>query len=384
MRSKKLWISLLFALTLIFTMAFSNMSAQAAGKEEAKEKYLIGFNEQEAVSEFVEQVEANDGVAILSEEEEVEIELLHEFETIPVLSVELSPEDVDALELDPAISYIEEDAEVTTMQQVVPWGITRVQAPAVHNRGITGSGVRVAILDSGISAHEDLNIRGGASFVPGEPTTADLNGHGTHVAGTVAALDNSIGVLGVAPNAELYAVKVLGANGRGSVSSIAQGLEWAALNNMHIANMSLGAEGPSSTLERAVNYATSRDVLVIAATGNNGSGSVGYPARYANAMAVGATDQNNRRANFSQYGTGIDIVAPGVAVQSTYPGNRYVSQNGTSMATPHVAGVAALVKQRYPSWNATQIRDHLKNTATSLGSTNLYGSGLVNAEAATR
>lgn len=382
MRSKKLWISLLFALTLIFTMAFSNMSAQAA--EEAKEKYLIGFNEQEAVSEFVEQVEANDHVAILSEEEEVEIELLHEFETIPVLSVELSPEDVDALELDPAISYIEEDAEVTTMQQTVPWGITRVQAPAVHNRGITGSGVRVAILDSGISTHEDLNVRGGVSFVPGETTYADLNGHGTHVAGTVAALNNSIGVVGVAPSADLYAVKVLGANGRGSVSGIAQGLEWAAQNNMHIANMSLGAEGPSSTLERAVNYATSRDVLVIAATGNNGSGSVGYPARYANAMAVGATDQNNRRANFSQYGTGIDIVAPGVNVQSTYPGNRYVSMNGTSMATPHVAGAAALVKQRYPSWNATQIRDHLKNTATNLGNSSQFGSGLVNAEAATR
>ncbi|MBU8598380.1 peptidase S8 [Shouchella clausii] len=367
---------------LLISVAFSSSIASAA--EEAKEKYLIGFNEQEAVSEFVEQVEANDEVAILSEEEEVEIELLHEFETIPVLSVELSPEDVDALELDPAISYIEEDAEVTTMAQSVPWGISRVQAPAAHNRGLTGSGVKVAVLDTGISTHPDLNIRGGASFVPGEPSTQDGNGHGTHVAGTIAALNNSIGVLGVAPNAELYAVKVLGASGSGSVSSIAQGLEWAGNNGMHVANLSLGSPSPSATLEQAVNSATSRGVLVVAASGNSGAGSISYPARYANAMAVGATDQNNNRASFSQYGAGLDIVAPGVNVQSTYPGSTYASLNGTSMATPHVAGAAALVKQKNPSWSNVQIRNHLKNTATSLGSTNLYGSGLVNAEAATR
>lgn len=191
-------------------------------------------------------------------------------------------------------------------------------------------------------------------------------------------------MIGVAPSADLYAVKVLGANGRGSVSGIAQGLEWAATNNMHIANMSLGSDAPSTTLERAVNYATSRGVLVIAATGNNGTGSIGYPARYANAMAVGATDQNNRRASFSQYGTGIDIVAPGVGIQSTYLNNSYASMPGTSMATPHVAGVAALVKQKNPSWNATQIRNHLKNTATNLGNSSQFGSGLVNADAATR
>lgn len=367
---------------LLISVAFSSSIASAA--EEAKEKYLIGFNEQEAVSEFVEQVEANDEVAILSEEEEVEIELLHEFETIPVLSVELSPEDVDALELDPAISYIEEDAEVTTMAQTVPWGISRVQAPAAHNRGLTGSGVKVAVLDTGISTHPDLRIRGGASFVPGEPSTQDGNGHGTHVAGTIAALDNSIGVLGVAPNAELYAVKVLGASGSGSVSSIAQGLEWAGNNMMHVANLSLGLQAPSATLEQAVNSATSRGVLVVAASGNSGAGSISYPARYANAMAVGATDQNNERASFSQYGAGLDIVAPGVNILSTWPGSTYASLNGTSMATPHVAGAAALVKQKNPSWSNVQIRNHLKNTATSLGDTWEYGSGLVNAEAATR
>ncbi len=366
---------------LLISLAFSSSIAQAA--EEAKEKYLIGFTEQEEVSTFVEQIEEEEVVSI-SEVDDVEIDLLYEFETIPVLSVELNPEDVASLESDPSISYIEEDAEVTTMAQSIPWGISRVQAQSAHNRGVTGSGVRVAVLDTGISTHEDLNVRGGVSFVAGEPGYQDGNGHGTHVAGTIAALNNSVGVLGVAPNAELYAVKVLGASGSGSISGIAQGLQWAGDNGMHIANMSLGSSAPSATLEQAVNAATSRGVLVIAASGNSGAGSVGYPARYANAMAVGATDQNNNRASFSQYGAGLDIVAPGVGVQSTYPGNRYASLNGTSMATPHVAGVAALVKQKNPSWSNVQVRNHLKNTATNLGNTNLYGSGLVNAEAATR
>ncbi|MGN7310215.1 S8 family peptidase [Alkalicoccobacillus gibsonii] len=372
---------------LVCVTALVTVTDSASAAEE-KVKYLIGFEEEAELEAFTEEI---DQVGVFSVEEQsvaedtldIDVDIIDEYDYIDVLAVELDPEDVDALSEEAGISFIEEDIELS-IQQTVPWGITRVQAPAVHNRGVTGSGVRVAILDSGISTHSDLTIRGGVSFVPGEPTTADLNGHGTHVAGTVAALNNSIGVIGVAPSADLYAVKVLGANGRGSVSGIAQGLEWAAANNMHIANMSLGSDAPSTTLERAVNYATSQGVLVIAATGNNGSGSVGYPARYANAMAVGATDQNNRRANFSQYGTGIDIVAPGVNVQSTYPGNRYASLNGTSMATPHVAGAAALVKQRYPSWNATQIRNHLKNTATNLGNSSQFGSGLVNTEAATR
>ncbi|WP_273716934.1 S8 family serine peptidase [Alkalihalobacillus pseudalcaliphilus] len=364
-----------------------SLTSSVVSAEEIKKQYLIGFENQLQVTEFLEATEkGNDQVSLFAEvnNDTVEMELLYEFEEIPVVSVELSPEDVQSLKKDPSIAYVEEDVEVKIANQTTPWGITRVQAPTALNRGFTGSGVRVAVLDTGIATHSDLNIRGGVSFVSGEPGYQDGNGHGTHVAGTIAALNNSIGVIGVAPNAELYAVKVLGANGSGSVSAIAQGLQWSAQNNMHIANLSLGSPTGSQTLELAVNQANSAGVLVVAASGNNGSGTVSYPARYTNALAVGATDQNNNRASFSQYGTGLNIVAPGVGVQSTYPGNRYASLNGTSMATPHVAGVAALVKQKNPSWSNTQIRNHLLNTATSLGSSTQFGSGLVNAEAATR
>ncbi|WP_059105057.1 S8 family peptidase [Shouchella shacheensis] len=362
-------------------------TSQVALAEEQKENYLIGFEEEEAVELFSQEVESVgtfslDGEA--QEDEGVDVDIIHDYDLIPALSVELDPEDVESLSEESGISYIEEDHEVTTMQQSVPWGIQRVQAPAANNRGFTGAGVQVAVLDTGIASHSDLNIRGGASFISGEPSTSDNNGHGTHVAGTIAALNNSTGVVGVAPRAELYAVKVLGADGSGSISSIARGLEWAANNNMDIANMSLGSASPSITLERAVNQATNQGVLVVAASGNSGASSLSYPARYQNAMAVGATDRNNNRASFSQYGAGLDIVAPGVGVQSTYLANRYASLSGTSMATPHVAGVAALVKQKNPSWSNSQIRNHLNSTATNVGNAQFYGNGLVNADAATR
>ncbi|MFB4160962.1 S8 family peptidase [Geomicrobium sp. JSM 1781026] len=352
--------------------------------EAEKEAFLIGFEEMTIMADFIEENEEAEGALLATvADEEIAIDVLYEFEQIPVLSVEMTKEDVSELKGEESISYIEEDIEVS-ISQTIPWGIDRVQATAAHNRGITGNGVRVAVLDTGISNHPDLNIQGGTSFVPGEPGIADGNGHGTHVAGTIAALDNNVGVLGVAPDVDLFAVKVLGRSGSGSISGIAQGLQWSSNNNMDVANMSLGSPSPSPTLERAVNQATNSGVLVVAASGNSGASSIGYPARYQNAMAVGATDQNNNRASFSQFGAGLDIMAPGVGVQSTYPGNGYRSLSGTSMAAPHVAGVAALVMSNNPAWSPAQVRSHLNQTATPIGASNQYGNGLVNANAATQ
>ncbi|MBM7632828.1 S8 family peptidase [Geomicrobium sediminis] len=378
---KKPWKML--STTAVFATAFGVSVSAVNAAEDEKAQYLIGFDDITMATEFVDEHEVSeDQLVATSSGEDIDIDVLHEFEHIPVLSAELEKEDVTELKENDAIAYIEEDIEVT-ISQTIPWGIDRVNAPAANASGVTGSGVSVAVLDTGISTHEDLNIQGGESFVPGEPGIDDGNGHGTHVAGTIAALDNDTGVVGVSPDADLYAVKVLGSDGSGNISSIAQGLQWAGENGMDVANMSLGSPLPSPTLEQAVDEATDRGVLVVAASGNSGASSLSYPAAYDNAMAVGATTQSDARASFSQYGAGLDLVAPGVGVESTYPGGGYRSLDGTSMATPHVAGVAALVLEQNPSWSPQQVRSHINDTATDLGDTNQFGSGLVDAESAT-
>nr|ADK62564.1 alkaline protease [Bacillus sp. B001] len=366
--------NVLIAGTAIATIALIGTPSISEAAEE-KKSYLIGFDEPQEVEQFTTNLEEE-----IRTQADDAIDVTYEFKDIPVLAVDMTEEEMTELKNEESISYIEEDQEVTTMAQSIPWGIERIGTPAAQASGFTGSGVSVAVLDTGIDPHSDLNVQGGVSFVPGESGADDGNGHGTHVAGTIAALDNDEGVLGVAPEVDLFAVKVLSASGSGSISSIAQGLEWAAENNIDVANLSLGSPSPSQTLEQAVNDATDSGVLVVAAAGNSGTSSLGYPARYDNAMAVGATDQSDSLASFSQYGEGLDLVAPGVGVESTYPGGGYDSLSGTSMAAPHVAGAAALVKQKNPGWTNEQIRSHLNDTANDLGDSFRFGSGLLNAE----
>ena len=258
----------------------------------------------------------------------------------------------------------------------------------------TGGGVRVAVVDTGITPrHPDLRVYGGASFVPGVGSWADDHGHGTHVAGTIAARRNNRGVVGVAPYARLYGVKVLNRNGSGRTSSIIAGLVWCYRTRMHVVNLSLGSRfnrhDPSKysrAYERAGRLLRRRGILAVAAAGNSNE-PVGNPARCPSFMAVSAVDCARRRASFSCFGPQVEIAAPGVGTWSTYPPNRYRKMSGTSMATPHVAGVAALVKRRHPSWGGDTIRVHLWRTATDLGVAGkdyAYGFGLVNAYRAVR
>jgi subtilisin len=206
------------------------------------------------------------------------------------------------------------------------------------------------------------------------------------VAGTVAALNNTTGVLGVAYNADLYAVKVLSASGSGTLSGIAQGIEWSVANGMNVINMSLGGSSGSIALQQACDNAYARGIVVVAAAGNSGSrgkqNTIGYPAKYSSVIAVGAVDSNNNRASFSSVGGELEVMAPGVSILSTTPGNTYSSFNGTSMASPHVAGAAALIKAKYPSLTNVQIRERLKNTATYLGDPFYYGNGVIDVEKA--
>ncbi len=356
---------------LVFSLLLGDPRGYAQGKLEFQE-YLIGFNGN-----------TNDRLV-----ENAGGEVKHEFKYMNVLHVSLPEQAAVALQKNPNVDFIEENGEVQAYGQTVPYGIDHINATSVQERDEnTGQGVEVAILDSGIAPHEDLNIADGASFIDSEPSYYDYNGHGTHVAGTVAALDNNVGVLGAAPDVDLYAVKVLGADGSGSFASIIQGIEWAVDNNMDVVNMSLGASRGSNALEQAVDQAYEHGVLLVAAAGNSGTqgrrDTMGYPAKYDSVMAVGAVDEDNQRASFSSVGNALEVMAPGVSVYSTYLDNSYASLNGTSMASPHVAGAAALIIAHDPSYSHSDVRALLNDTATPLGSDSFfYGNGVIDVLAA--
>jgi subtilisin family serine protease len=277
--------------------------------------------------------------------------------------------------------------ESEILSETTPWGITRVNAPRAWALGFTGRGVRVAVVDTGIAPHIDLpRPVGGASFVPGVGSWHDDNGHGTHVAGTIAARRNGRGVIGVAPRCDLLAVKVLSRSGSGSDTSVANGIVWAANNGARVINLSLGSSAASEPIRRALVYARSRKVAVCAAAGNESDATtcrpVGYPARDPLCIAVGATTQTNGKAPFSCCGAELDLAAPGVDVLSTWLGNAYRSLRGTSMATPHMAGAAALALQRAPGLDPARLQRHLERTAVPLGSANQFGRGLVQCDRA--
>lgn len=229
----------------------------------------------------------------------------------------------------------------------ITWGLYKVRAPAAWDF-TEAAGVRVAVIDTGIySNHPDLRgkVDGGFnvySECEREECWQDDNGHGTHVAGTIAAVRNGRGVVGVAPKARLYAVKVLTAEGSGTLSGVVKGIVWAANNGMHVANMSLGSPFPSEAMEEALGYARAMGLVVVAAAGNSG-GSVGYPGAYDSVIAVSAADWNDKITSFSSRGEQVDFIAPGDGVVSTWLDDEYMNLRGTSMASPHVAGLAALV-----------------------------------------
>ena len=357
----------------------------AAPSEDRMVKVLIGFKDKPDVA----LVEAYGG------------KVNDQFTIIPAVAAEVPIRALYGLSHNPKIDIIEPDAIAHSMGQVTPWGIDRVQAPLVHANGITGAGINVTIIDSGINySHPDLaaNYAGGYDFVNGDSDPMDDAGHGTHVAGTVAAINNDFGVIGVSPQVNIYALKVLNAGGSGSYSDIISAIDWASTNNMDVASMSLGGGFNSIWLRKACDNAYKNGVLLVAAAGND-AGVVSYPAAYNSVIAVSATDQNNNIAWFSNFGKQVELAAPGVGINSTimdggYSGNTW---SGTSMATPHVTGAAALVlttsvtdagydANNNGQWDPNEVRQRLRDTATDLGATGkdlYFGYGLVNALAAT-
>lgn len=239
--------------------------------------------------------------------------------------------------------------------------------------------VKIAVIDTGVDyTHPDLvgKVDTGEDwdFVNNDDDAMDDNLHGTHVAGiAAAATNNSTGIGGVSINtAKVLPVKVLNQSGSGYYSWIASGIIYAADHGAKVINLSLGGNLKSTTLESAVNYAWNRGAVVVAAAGNSNNSSKTYPGAYTNAMAVWASDQQDGKASFSSYGSWVDIGAPGVSILSTIPLSKdikdgtadgYYLANGTSMATPHVAGLAGLLYSQHPDWSASQIRNRIQTTA---------------------
>jgi len=323
--------------------------------------------------------------------------VLHSYEILDnVLAVEVPVTALNGLLLNPNVVDVEFDAEVwmtgkpapSQPAQKLPWGINRIDAELANG---TGLGITVCVVDTGIDKdHPDLqaNIVGGRNFVA-KGTTVDStkwdddNGHGTHVAGTIAALDNTIGVVGVAPSASLLAAKVLNRQGSGYLSDVIAGVDYCVQNGAKVVSMSLGSSSDVQVVHDAVDAAYASGALVVAAAGNDYGGAVSYPAAYDSVIAVSATDSNDIIASFSNVGPQVELAAPGVSILSTYKGGGYATLSGTSMATPHISGVAALAIQSNPLLSNTEIRALLQSTADDFGAVgkdNLFGYGLVDAE----
>ncbi len=305
------------------------------------------------------------------------------------MSARLTPAQLEALRRDPSVDAIEEEqifsvnarpksGGTTTSTQSTPWGISKTRATDSYTLAGDGSGavtgVRTYVIDTGVDTkNADLNRPGHVNFV-GDRKNTDCNGHGTHVAGTIAAYDNTADVVGMAPGVPAYGVKVLDCNGSGTTTSVIKGIDWVAANAVlpAVANMSLGG-GASQMLDDAVRAAANRGIVFTIAAGNSSANACNTsPARIGGGITPGvlvtaATDSSDQEASFSNYGSCVDIWAPGVAIPSLKVGGGVLSLSGTSMASPHVGGAAALYWARNPSATHGTVTNTLRQMAQPTG-----------------
>ncbi len=309
-----------------------------------------------------------------------------------LMAVTLPPQAAEQLKKRADVELVEIDPKRELLAESTPYGISMVEADLLTDH--LTSNMTVCIMDTGYDlGHEDLQTTGVTgddgygSFDTGN-WFEDGHGHGTHVAGTIAALgNNGVGVVGVNPsgNLNLHIVKVFNNAGSWAYGSdLVAAVDQCQAAGAKVISMSLGGSGSSSAEQAAFDNAYANGVLSIAAAGNGGNSSMSYPASYDSVISVAAVDSSGNKASFSQYNSQVEIAAPGVGVNSTLPGNTYAAWNGTSMATPHVSGVAALVWSYYPTCTNDQVRVAMAKSAEDRGSAgrdNSYGYGIVKAKA---
>ncbi|MGZ9586754.1 S8 family peptidase [Paenibacillus marinisediminis] len=272
--------------------------------------------------------------------------------------------------------WIEEDVRLTmhtashktvSWERGIPWGVRQIKAPQAWSV-TTGHRIHIGVIDTGADyRHPDLSssLLSGVNLVQRGSAPHDDNGHGTHIAGTIAASNQMYGIIGVAPRALIHPVKAFDSNGSAFVSDIIAGIDWCVRNKVHIINMSFGMKSRSKSLLKAVNSAYNAGITIVASSGNDAKRkSIDYPARYSQTISVGATDANRLIAPFSNRGSFVDIYAPGEKIVSSWLKNKYHEMSGTSMATSHVSGTIALLLALKPGLKPNDIKALLKRTAT--------------------
>lgn len=380
MSNLKRFFSLLLVLSTFVYLILPNVNGVSARDEKVeKSRVVVKLKCKLSDTEKENLVNGTDG------------EVLHKFKIINSIAVNVTKERKEKIRKHPCVENIEDDVVVSALakkpvviasSQTIPWGVSKIKAPQVWAT-TRGDGVKVAVIDTGIDlTHPDLagNIKGGYNAIKPTRSANDDNGHGSHVAGIIAAVDNSVGVVGVGPKISLYAVKVLDRNGSGWMSDVVEGIDWSVQNGMQVTNMSLGTSSDSPTLHDAIIAAYNKGIVQVAAAGNSGPGdnTVIYPAKYSEVVAVGAVDSSNKVPYWSSRGPEVDLAAPGVSIYSTYKSGRYATMSGTSMASPHVAGVAASVIATHPSLTVDQVVARMKSNAQILtSSSTMVGSGLI-------
>jgi serine protease len=387
-------MKLLISLSVLLSLVSSNLAVlSSAGNttDEEKQNYIVKVTDPQA----------HRSLSTSSSHE-----ILHVFKHGNLLEMRLDKAEVRELMDSDDVLNIEEDqpvylsptypssrgdmdASIGENPAEIPYGIQMVQALDVPDDKVGSSGKTVCIVDTGYDTlHNDLPQGSkvvGKSFVDGESWSMDGNGHGTHVAGTIAALENGLGVLGVVRNGamNLLIAKVMSDEGSGSIAGLLAGVEWCQEKGADVINMSIWSGVNFSQIESDFyrDIYQNHGVLIVAAAGDYGPGiSLLYPASYDSVLSVGAIDINKNIASFSQNNDQVELVAPGVDVNSTQPNNAYASKSGTTMACPHVAGVAALVWSHFPHLTAMEIRNVLGTTAENLGNDPVFGYGLVRAK----
>lgn len=297
-------------------------------------------------------------------------------------AAELTEKQAALLASDPSVMSIEADQPMKAFVQTIPWGITTTSATLSSTLAGNGSGavsgVNVYVIDTGIATHGDLNLVKHVNMTA-DRKNYDCNGHGSHVAGTIGARDNSGSVVGMAPGVPLTGVKVLDCNGSGTTSGVIKGVDWVSANAVRpaVANMSLGG-GTSTALDSAISKAVASGVVFAIAAGNSAVNACTVsPARIgasvAGAITTGATNSAEAEASFSNFGTCVDTWAPGVSILSTYLNAGIATMSGTSMASPHVAGAAALYLSRYPAATPAAVEAAIKQSARTTGTASKDG-----------